>query len=1228
MNNLNLCELPYIEIPEIPGKLLIDSGSSKSLLKPNIVEEKFKKNIYQNSFDIKTAHGYSSHKYRANILFRSLADSPQEFCLFNFNDKYSGLIGADFLRDNKARLDFNNNKLIIGNRIINISFPYDYTLEPQSERKIKIPVNKPNGLGLIDQTSINNIFIPDCLIESSEGQAYVKITNPTSVPVSVKIRKPFEMKEVEKKFNYSIEHKHVCSKNTWVANEIRTDHLNYEEKEELLRLCNEYSDIFAKENEPLTSTHVVKHKIRTTDDIPIHSKLYRYPQVHKEEVERQIDKMLQQNIIRHSHSPWCSPIWVVPKKEDASGKKKWRIVVDYRKLNDKTIPDRYPIPKIEEILDKIGRSQYFSTIDLISGFHQIEIHPDDIEKTAFSTDSGHFEYLRMPFGLNNAPSTFQRLMNNVLHGLIGKTCLVYMDDVIVFSTSLQEHLEKLNQIFDRFRRCQLKIQLDKSEFLKKEAEFLGHVVTPDGIKPNPRKLEAIRKYPIPKTTREIKSFLGLIGYYRKFIKDFAHVTKPITKCLKKNAKIDVDNEEYKEAFNLCKQILINSPVLRPPDFSKEFILTTDASNVAIGAVLSQGDPNSDHPVAYASRTLNETETKYSTIEKELLAIVWATNYFRPYLYGKKFTIMTDHKPLKWLFSLKEPNSKLVRWRLKLEEYEYSIEYKKGKLNSVADALSRVEINPLEIDNQSVMNNVDDEEWSGNNREIINISDSDNDEEIVNINDSDNNQEIINISDSDTAMPDEIQEVINISDSDDNTINSNQESYAAPGIPILEEEIINNKSNQIFFIHSYTPEILAVRRGKRNVIIAKFNLIEPKSIENFVKQYCLPQKKYYCVFVNERDYELVSSAINQSFNNVQAPLFFRCMKVLEEIMQEDALNDTINQFHCGKSNHRATDETYFRMKKIYYYPNLKLKIDEFIKNCEICKQAKYDRHPLKIPLEHTPTPTKPMELLHTDTFQIESSLFVTILDPFSKFGQAFPIRSKNAIEICKTLIKFFSQYGSPKALVSDSGTEFCNETVKELLKSYQIEFHNTTPNNPNSNGPIERFHSTIIEHYRLFQTRFHNFKPIDLMPYCIFAYNSSIHSQTLKTPFDIIFGYTPELLNYDPEAIITQEYNERHKDVMKIVYQVVRERIEDSKEQMLNRNNRNSDQPFKEGDIVYKRISAGFHKKHKNPFQGPYSIISLLEHNKAIILSHKTDEQHITHLRNLRLAGGHAESSHS
>ncbi|KAM0736907.1 Retrovirus-related Pol polyprotein from transposon 17.6 [Formica fusca] len=313
--------------------------------------------------------------------------------------------------------------------------------------------------------------------------------------------------------------------------------------------------------------------------------------------------------------------------------------------------------------------------------------PEDQEKTAFSTPYGHYEYQRMPFGLKNAPATFQRLMDNVLTGLQGNELFVYLDDIVVYARSLKEHDVKVKELMQRLREANLQLQPDKCQFLRHEVAYLGHIIGNDGVRPDPSKIKAVEHFPIPRNYKNIKQFLGLVGYYRRFIKNFSKIAKPLTDLLKKD-KTFAWTPSQENAFNSLKRELLKEPVLQYPNFKEPFLLTTDASGYAIGGVLSQGQIGKDLPISYISRTLNEAEGRYSTIEKECLAVVYCVTYFRHYLYGRKFTILTDHKPLVWLHSVKDPSSRLWKWRLKLSEYEYEIRYQAGKINVVADALSR------------------------------------------------------------------------------------------------------------------------------------------------------------------------------------------------------------------------------------------------------------------------------------------------------------------------------------------------------------------------------------------------------------------------------------------------------------------------------------------------------------------------------------------------------------
>lgn len=547
------------------------------MIRPIVAELFFPNHIYKAPSLLKSLGRGVEALYKATIpAFPEMqTDCDIEFTLYPFSDYFDGIIGLEELRKFKLSMDFE--KQILYNDNVQIPFYYR-DKSTQFHFKIEIPahetidqsffVNKRQGEIIIPSGNYSGLYVPETLTYADNFKARFEIQNNTDQTLCVEFLEPFHAHYIDidqfeiYNFETALPNYPNCTLDKKQINKmeskIRTNHMNPEEKEAILKLVTKFADIFHDNDLQLSFTNKIKHEIKTTDELPVHTKSYRFPFCHKEEVSNQIQKMLNDGIIRPSQSPWSSPIWVVPKKADASGRKKWRIVVDYRKINEKTIDDRYPIPNIEDILDKLGKCNYFTTLDLASGFHQIEMDENSIPKTAFNVEHGHYEYLRMPFGLKNAPATFQRVMDHVLRDLQNKICLVYMDDIIIFSTSLQEHISNLKQVFQKLRDSKLKIQLDKSEFLKQNVEFLGHVITPQGIRPNPNKIKAIQKFPLPSTAKEIKSFLGLLGFYRKFIKDFAKLTKPFTKCLKKGEKI-IHTPEFLETFERCKNILSNEP---------------------------------------------------------------------------------------------------------------------------------------------------------------------------------------------------------------------------------------------------------------------------------------------------------------------------------------------------------------------------------------------------------------------------------------------------------------------------------------------------------------------------------------------------------------------------------------------------------------------------------------------------------------------------------------------
>ena len=453
--------------------------------------------------------------------------------------------------------------------------------------------------------------------------------------------------------------------------------------------CAVYQDIFHLPGEMLTNTTAARHEIRMEQGVgPVNVKPYRLPEAQKQEIRRQVEELRRGGIITESNSPWNSPLLVVPKKTGATGEKGWRLVINYRKVNEKTVGDACPLPDVTEILDQLGQSKYFSCIDMVMGYHQIEVAEQDRAITAFSTKEGHWEYKRLPFGLKTAPATFQRMMNTVPSGLTGSKCFVFLDDIVVYARSLAEHNTKLREVSDRIRMNCLKLKLEKCEFLRKEVNYMGHVISENGVLLDPAKTKIIEEYPSPQNAKQLRSFLGLMSYYRKFVPNFSRIAAPLHKLLKIDAVYEW-TAEHEQVFQTLKGKLITPPVLKYPDFHQSFILTTDASGEGLGVVLSQGKVGQDLHVAFASRTLNRAEKNYSMTEKELLAIVWGMRYFRPYLYGRTFTVVADHKPLTWIMIIKDPGSRLLRWRIRLEEYDYEVVYRKGALNTNADALSRI-----------------------------------------------------------------------------------------------------------------------------------------------------------------------------------------------------------------------------------------------------------------------------------------------------------------------------------------------------------------------------------------------------------------------------------------------------------------------------------------------------------------------------------------------------------
>jgi len=426
------------------------------------------------------------------------------------------------------------------------------------------------------------------------------------------------------------------------------------------------------------------HSVSTGDKGPIRLPPYRLPYAYRESVKMEIEDMLKHGIIEPSTSEWSAPIVVVQKKD-----KSLRICVDYRRLNSLSEMDAYPMPRIDEVIDRLGAASFISTMDLNRGYWQVPLSPESKTKTAFATPFGLYQFNVMPFGLQGAPATFQRLMDKVVRGMEQFTA-AYLDDLIIYSESWEDHLNHISQVLQRLREAGLTVKAKKCQLGMRECIYLGHVVGNGTVKPEPGKIEAVQRFPVPQTKKQVRAFLGLAGYYRRFIPNFSSIAVPLTNLTKKSNSSKISwSQQCTLAFEKLKDALCSVPVLRSPNFELPFILQTDASDCGIGGVLSQCDENNEeHPVAYFSRKLLPREQRYSTVEKECLAIRLSVEAFKVYLLGKHFKIQTDHRALVWLDQLKDKNARLTRWSLALQPYNFTVIHRKGKDNDNADVLSR------------------------------------------------------------------------------------------------------------------------------------------------------------------------------------------------------------------------------------------------------------------------------------------------------------------------------------------------------------------------------------------------------------------------------------------------------------------------------------------------------------------------------------------------------------
>lgn len=1121
---------------------------------------------------------------------------PQKFHIVdsNFPIPTEGILGRDFMAANKCCIDYDSWLLNI--KIDNelVSIPITNNIGGNLVIPPRCQIIKQINLCNVTEDSVvfaDEVY-PGVLYANSiinKDNPYMKIINTTNENVFIPINftpklEPLRNYDV---YNINTNQSTVSERNQKLFRHLNLEKVNPECTTELVKLCSKYNDIFALDEDNLTENNFYKQKIILNDKSPVYIRNYRTPHSQKAEVDKQVQTMLSGNIIRNSHSPYNSPILLVPKK-GTDGEKKWRLVVDFRQLNKKIVPDKFPLPRIDEILDQLGRAKYFSTLDLMSGFHQIPIEEQDKKYTAFSTDTGHFEFNRLPFGLSISPNSFQRMMTIALSGIPPECAFLYIDDIIVIGCSIKHHLYNLDKVFERLRSFNLKLNPSKCSFFKHEVLFLGHEISRYGIQPDKSKFKAIENYPVPRNSDEARRFVAFCNYYRRFIPNFAQIAFPLNRLQRKNTAFKWD-QECQNAFEQLKQQLLSPRILKLPDFQKQFILTTDASKQGCGAVLAQKYDDVELPIAFASRSFTKGESNKSTIEQELCAIHWAVTYFRPYLYGRQFVIRTDHRPLVYLFSIKDPSSKLTRMRADLEDYQFIIEYIKGKSNVVSDALSRIRIDTEYLKSMYVLTR----SMTKKHTNSPNINQPTQEPDQLNVIEAINNWEVF--------------ELPKLSFNINNQYNYNMNVFS------------KNYSKKLAQVLNF-----AIRDGS-NINLALENIF--RSIEKGVSFPTHTQKRNKMqklaiakedVLFNIVNMNLFKEVGNSILRNVQIILYNKP----KYIVDQSEIDEILNLYHNSPTGgHLGVNRLYKKVKALYKWPNMKKSITDFVRACNLCK---YNKNYITTKTETvvTTTPIKSFDVVSIDTvgpFSLTehgNRYAVSMQCDFSKYVIMTPIPDKSATTIAKAVLEnCILKYGPMKFIKTDQGTEY-KGVFNEICNLLNINRTCSTAYHPQTLGALERNHRCLNEYLRIFSNESKNDWDI-WMPYYSFAYNTTPNIDHDYTPFELVFGRTCNHPNFLNQSKIDPIYNydsyeKELKFRMQVAYKRTLEEIQRTKLKRTKKLNENvTFKNLQKDDIVFLKLE----NRHKlDPVNaGPFKILEVKEPNAIIQTDNKTLEVHISRL---------------
>lgn len=859
-----------------------------------------------------------------------------------------------------------------------------------------------------------------------------------------------------------------------------------EQCQQIATLLNKYSDAFSKTETDIGCTHLIEHAIDTGDAAPIKQPPRRIPLAYADEEKKAVTQLLDQGIIRKSMSPWGSPIQLVRKKNG-----KMRPVVDFRRLNLVTVPDAYGLPRIQDCLDAVSGATLFSTFDVTSSYHQIPVKESDIPKTAMVTKYGLFEYLRLPFGVTNGPGTCQRLMELILQGLQWQICLIYLDDVICYSRSFEEHLTRLDLVLSRIKDSGLKLKPEKCELLKTEVTFLGHLISDKGVLPNPDNTSRILSWPAPKTVTEVRQILGLSSYYRRFIKNHSAIVKPLTELTRKD-KVFEWTDECQKAFDTLKSAFVSPDIMAFPKDEGEYYLDTDACDHSIGAVLSQMQDGQLKVIAYGSRTLNKAECNYCITDKELLAARHFMEYYRQYLLGRKFCLRTDHQPIVWLMSIKEPKSRIARWLEILSSFNFSIEYRPGLKHGNSDALSRCP-NPkdcecAEVDNMEPLRCGPCNKCKKRARDM-------------------QSTRVLVIPQDDTK--------------------TDHRDHVISAVKTRKQTSDENNLNNFGTTWNHGHKLEELREMQENdgdlgpIIKWKRKDSRPNSTE--MEKYSAATRHYWMIW---ESLKIKNGLLYKQYCRRDGVDDYNQFMVPHKMKQEvlENMHNSLMSGHLGKNKTKG------KIIQSFYWFEMREDITLWISNCDICAANKPPPKTPRAPLGEMPTGSV-LDRLSTDLLgplpitPRNNRYILTVTDYFTKWVEVFPVPDQTATTCAQVILnEVVCRIGFPLAIHSDQGRCYESNIFQELCQLLEIRKTRTSPRNPKCNGQVERFNRTLISMIKSYlkgeQTNW------DLNLGCLAgAYRASPHETTGLTPNLLMLGREvrfPSCITKDGEEFILKD----------------------------------------------------------------------------------------------------------